>query len=139
MSKYRTESRFRNVWSQILRNEEFEIQPIESGSTGNGVPDAYFSSYKYNMKGWIELKNMDELKDMNRIDFRPGQLSWLKRFYKAGSMCVLGVAFNQGVVYFANADIKEVYSRAEIEARIHPKLYASDFIYDIRSYNENVL
>lgn len=111
--RYKSESRFRNQLAATMSNEGYEVQPIESGGTGLGIPDVFFA--KNGEIGWIELKNMqdDNLPDPIKIDFRPGQVSWLTRYRKQGVNVYLAVSCIEGIFFFKNDDIKQEYSLAE--------------------------
>ena len=124
--QYKTESRFRNQLVNEMRLEGFEVQGIESGMTGRGIPDLYFSKIKRNPivgqgersefedKGWIELKNITgKLKDPVIIDFRPGQYEWLMRFYNGGTNVYLMVSCCEGIFVFRGLEIKKSYRLQE--------------------------
>jgi hypothetical protein len=109
--QYKTESRFRNQLVNEMRLEGFEVQGIESGMTGRGIPDLYFSGV---ITGWIELKNITgELKDPVVIDFRAGQYEWLLRFHKAGTNVYLMVSCCEGIFVFRGSEIKKSYRLQE--------------------------
>jgi hypothetical protein len=109
--QYKTESRFRNQLVNEMRLEGFEVQGIESGMTGRGIPDIYFSG---GIAGWIELKNITgELKDPVVIDFRAGQYEWLHRFGLAGTNVYLMVSCCEGIFVFRGEEIKKSYRLQE--------------------------
>lgn len=114
--QYKTESRFRNQLVNEMRLEGFEVQTIESGGTGRGIPDVYFAKLDGTrigdpvFNGWIELKNITtELSDPVVIDFRAGQLEWLNRFAKAGVNVYLGVSCGEGIFMFPRFEIQKTY------------------------------
>jgi len=103
-----------------MRLEGFEVQGIESGMTGRGIPDVYFSRrsksppYEPDLHGWIELKNIiGELPDPINIDFRAGQYEWLHRFGKAGTPVYLMVSCCEGIFVFKGEEIKKSYRLQE--------------------------
>ena len=114
--QYKTESRLRNQLVNELRLEGFEVQSIESGMTGRGIPDVFFAKlsgvqqYEFNFHGWIELKNITtELRDPVVIDFRAGQYEWLMRFAGAGVNVYLIVSCSEGLFVFKRYDIQKSY------------------------------
>src|SRR5262245_11843020 len=57
---------------------EFHWQPIETGGTGRGIPDA---NYCFNGKeGWVEFKRVTGWK----FTIAPEQIAWLERRARAG-------------------------------------------------------
>lgn len=65
---------------QYIKNKlkGISMTRIESGGTGNGIPDMYVVARGYSF--WIEFKNMrnDSIKDNEwNITWRPGQQAWL--------------------------------------------------------------
>jgi len=112
---YPSEYRYRNALCQKLKADGFEVQPIESGGTGSGIPDLYISSAKRGFYAWMELKNfkIGSLKEVH-VPFRPGQLAWLKRFTASGTLCILALATEYGEAYFFGSDLKAVYTREEL-------------------------
>ena len=115
--QYKTESRLRNRLVNELRLEGFEVQSVESGMTGRGIPDVFFAKlsgvqrqYECNFHGWIELKNITtELRDPVVIDFRKGQYEWLMRFAKEGVNVYLIVSCSEGLFVFKRYDIQKSY------------------------------
>jgi hypothetical protein len=99
-----------------MRHEGFEVQAIESESTGSGVPDSFFAGN--GKQGWMELKNdksLDDIiglvnEDSIKIAFRPGQYSWLNRFKNKGVDVYLVLNCALGLFFFKNDEIQEEYS-----------------------------
>ena len=116
--QYKTENRFRNQLVNEMRLEGFEVQGIESGGTGRGIPDIYFSGNA--IKGWIELKNIvGELHDPVNVDFRAGQYEWLMRYHKAGTNVYLMVSCEEGIFVFRGVEIKKSYSLQDFLEQRH--------------------
>jgi hypothetical protein len=120
MAKYTSEGHFRTVFGVKLGIHDIESQPIESGGTANGIADLYYSSMKHEIRGWVELKNEDGLpkRGTHKVKYRPGQYPWLKRYVKQGTSCTLGIAFEEGVVFFTDTDIEKEYTLDRLLARI---------------------
>ena len=72
-----TESSIRQWLIKLLKPYPIKLQPIESGSTGLGIPDLYFRATK--QSGWIEFK-IGKVNKNGEIKLRwePGQLNWIK-------------------------------------------------------------
>ena len=86
MGKFReganmTEASIRRWLIKLLKPCAIKLQPIESGSTGIGIPDFYFRTAKQG--GWIELK-VGKLNAKGEIKLRwqPGQLNWIREHAK---------------------------------------------------------
>ena len=120
---YKSESRFRNHLIATMKEEGFEVQAIESGTMGNGIPDLFFARYDPSISGWMELKNIcdDILPENIKIDFRSGQLEWLHKFHKAGIDVYLGISCNEGIFIFRNDEIKASYSIQDFLTHKHLK------------------
>lgn len=74
------------MWKKLkkhLEKSSILLQRIESGRTGLGIPDIYYT--KSGSSGWIELKELPyEFKTSIpyyiNIPFRKGQLAWISKF-----------------------------------------------------------
>jgi hypothetical protein len=64
---------------------EVHWQPIETWSTGQGVPDA--NGCLAGQEFWIENK----LTDGWKVNFEPGQVAWAERRIRAGGRVLLAV------------------------------------------------
>jgi len=103
------ESNFRGALGQAIRATRNIAQPIESGSTGLGVPDIFVRTSK--VSAWIELKNYKyQIRYPLKVSFRPGQAAWLERYYKLGGISILGISTLEGNFFFVNMRIKRVYN-----------------------------
>jgi hypothetical protein len=62
----------------------FDFEKIESGRTGTGIPDIFYSGLS--CCGWIESKQKSGLKRTTNIEipYRPGQQKWLNNKKKKG-------------------------------------------------------
>lgn len=96
-----------------------KVQPIESAVTGNGIPDIYFRTRTRD--GWIELKVAHfDLESNVDIDFRPGQLPWIKHCNGLGGNAMLFVFIRDievsaayGLHVFRGANILPRYTMAQ--------------------------
>jgi hypothetical protein len=90
---YRSEAAFSRALLLELKKRFSFVQRIESGETGRGIPDVYLRSAATEM--WLELKNMPYAKVFDgswQVPWRPGQLAWHLRYYKAAGRPVYTVA-----------------------------------------------
>lgn len=111
----RRESNFRGALGQAIRATHNIAQPIESGTTGLGIPDMFIRTSR--MSAWVELKNERyAIRYPYYVAFRPGQAAWLERYYKLGGISILGVATLYGNFFFVNENIRRVY---ESERQMH--------------------
>jgi hypothetical protein len=118
-----TEGTFRGDLTRAIRANDCQAQPIESGTTGLGIPDLWVRTTK--VGAWVELKNEHydlPLPGIYAVPFRTGQYGWLRRHYELGGISVLGVKAPSGVYFFANEAIREVYyDSLQIVCNIHMK------------------
>lgn len=63
----------------------FHWQAIESGLTGGGIPDSNYCTNS--IEGWVEHKATSA----NKIVFRPDQVGWHLRRYRAGGRTFIAV------------------------------------------------
>lgn len=63
----------------------FHWQAIESGLTGGGIPDSNYCCA--GIEGWVEHKATKA----NKIVFRPDQIGWHLRRYRAGGRTFIAV------------------------------------------------
>lgn len=104
----RYESDFRGALGQAIRATQCIAQPIESGSTGLGIPDLFVRTTKVSV--WMELKNLRyPARFPFVVPFRPGQAAWLERHYKLGGISVLGIAAQDVKYFFVNENIRRTY------------------------------
>ena len=98
------------------------MQPIESPGTALGIPDLYLRTVFHSY--WTELKIVSVggrllSKPYVAVPFRPGQRSWLRRYYLhyAGrSLLIAGWKDDEWMVsVFLNDGIREIYSRMEFD------------------------
>jgi len=83
-----------------------EVLNIETGTTGLGVPDVFYTGNGFS--GWIELKQSNELK----FEYRTKQRSWLKKHsYKKLNGFVL--FHNNKTYYLLNKFDKEKFLSIE--------------------------
>lgn len=104
----RYESDFRGVLTKAIKSTRNIAQPIETGSTGLGVPDMFIRTQK--TSAWMELKNFKyPVHFPVDIPFRPGQAAWLERHYGLGGISILGVSTLEGCYFFVNENIRRTY------------------------------
>ena len=109
------ESNFRGALGQAIRATHNIAQPIESGTTGLGIPDMFIRTTKTD--AWIELKNIKYTMNWPfHVPFRPGQAAWLEKYYNLGGISILGLSTPTGNFFFVNANIRRVY---ESERQMH--------------------
>ena len=104
----RSEADVRGHLVKALRANNVQAQPIESGTTGLGIPDMFVRTTCKDL--WVELKfERYEPRLPYTVPFRPGQYGWLRRHYELGGLSVLGVWMPSGMYLWANNNIQEVY------------------------------
>lgn len=104
----KSEAMLRGNLAKSLRLAGAQAQPIESGSTGLGIPDIFIRTNKHGV--WAELKNLKyPLHYPFTVPFRPGQYSWLMQHTKRGGFSLLIIGTLEGVFFFKDSNIKEVY------------------------------
>ena len=109
---FKNEAEFSRTVRAWLASYGFAVQSIESAGVAVGIPDLYFSGEA--CKGWIELKCVKTAKDACHVPFRPGQYSWLRRFNKHGTFCVLLIAYEEGVAVMLGENIQIEYTVKDI-------------------------
>lgn len=125
------ESGLRKHLKTLLEGAGFFFQGIESGETGDGIPDAYFCSVCDELKGWLELKRVRESigdSPVVTVPYRPGQFSWLSRHWQNGGLSLLCIEFDKGFVIFRNRGIKKTYSATELLSEYTDSLTLNYFI-----------
>ena len=77
---WRTEQEFVHSFSSKLTRDGIDTIRIETGSTGNGVPDMFIQGRGRDM--WLEFKNeqRDCPPNTARIKWRPGQVGWHTKY-----------------------------------------------------------
>lgn len=86
---YKNEMMFRQALTKKLRDDGWEVQPVEVGAINVGVPDLFMA--KKGISCWCELKNVhSEPHTYIDIDFRRGQQAWHYKYIKQGvKTCVM--------------------------------------------------
>lgn len=74
-------------------------QPIESNSTGTGIPDLYGMTAPGHMSYWMEFKIMSDIE--STIPFEPGQLNWLYIHAQMGGHSFVNVLIGTMVYIFS--------------------------------------
>jgi hypothetical protein len=87
----------------MLREQNYFVQRIESGTTSRGIPDIYLGTPLGDT--WLELKNNPKhnwnfAPDAGvTVPWRPGQQAWALRYYQVRRKCVYTLyAFNDVIV-----------------------------------------
>lgn len=81
---YESETKFVSYIKSRLNNAGFDVQRLESHSTGNGIPDMFVQGFGTDC--FIELKNVKqsyawvEKHKFIQIAWRPGQIAWAWRY-----------------------------------------------------------
>lgn len=116
------------IYANLVKNITNTLFQSVENCVGAGTPDIYFSN-SWN-QGWSELKQFELPKRPTTqivIDFRPGQYGWLRKFTKAGSLCMLICSTSVGLYVFIGKNIKRVYrNRQEFESLatlVRPRSY----------------
>lgn len=105
---YQSEGKLRAAFVQALRYNKILAQPIESGSTGLGIPDMFLRTGKHSV--WAEFKNAKYAIQLPyTVPFRPGQYRWLKDYYSLGGLSLLVIGTPEGIYIFRNESIKKQY------------------------------
>lgn len=95
----------------IAKETECFIQPIET-VTANGVPDLFVHTV-HGAAFWVELKTIKRVvKNIVSPNWRPGQLSWAKRYQKKEGHWLLLIQVNGSLYYTSIA--KEKYDLSEL-------------------------
>lgn len=91
------EADFSRAFTRYLRSKGCFVQRIESGMTGAGIPDLFFTKKHYAF--WCELKRIRKnVGEMNKITWRPGQQVWCKEVSKCLGITVYTIArFNDKI------------------------------------------
>lgn len=100
--RYKTEAEFSRAFSKVLKAHNLFVQRLESGSTGNGIPDMFIQGYGSDL--FIENKRVK--KDFNpaiiNIPWRPGQVAWMLLYYKnhlKRKACFTCICFNNCIIF----------------------------------------
>ena len=123
------ESNFRAALVVAIKASRCIAQPVETGTTGLGVPDLFVRTTK--TSAWIELKNYRyPIKYPFVVSFRPGQAMWLERHYQLGGLSVLGISTLEGNFFFVNEKIKRTYERRLLDECDYwcPNIIGKEFI-----------
>lgn len=92
------ESEFRSALSASMRKAGFFVQALESGSTGSGIPDLYYS-FDEETRGFMELKVIRADWPCDRkVPFRPGQAAWLRNDFDHGGQDLVAIKYDNGVL-----------------------------------------
>lgn len=109
---YRTEHDFSRALVTALRKADAWVVCMETGSTGQGVPDLYVVG---DVPVWVELKihhgSVVDLYDGKRkVAYRPGQLAWhrmLWRKTKGRDVACTVVACDDGFMLVVKQDFMD--------------------------------
>lgn len=101
----------------IFKKTNSLFQRIESGTTGLGIPDAFFRTKE--SEGWIELKEITwpyKEHTIIKIPFRPGQYPWLIKYSQLNGNSFLICSIRgreQNIYMFKRAFIYQEYTQKE--------------------------
>lgn len=107
----KSESEVRAAFIRSIRPFGATIQAIESGGTGNGIPDV-FVQYQ-GASAWIEFKIGAVRSERVEIKFRPGQLAWMNGYEENGGVAILGIYLEETNKYYfihGVSNMKESYA-----------------------------
>jgi hypothetical protein len=76
-------------------NTVVEFTRVESGNLKCGIPDIYFLSRINSKHGWIELKVAYIKNNIINIDYRPGQINWIRNHTSKGLTSYTLIYFNR--------------------------------------------
>jgi len=127
---------FRKLMEPYITGKLLKFQPIESPSTGLGIPDWWFKTV--DTEGWIEEKTVRPVNENGvKIDWRPGQFRWMRDYVRLHGLGFLFVFTDHGMYHsltvFMNDSIRESYSMEEFTG-----LYCFS-VTDIRDVEASVL
>ena len=95
----RPEQSFRVWLCNLIEKTGGYAQPIESNSTGLGIPDIHILTPMKKRPVWVECKCMKDIDD--EIPFEPGQANWLFEYATSGGVSLVAVLCNELVYVFA--------------------------------------
>lgn len=149
---------------QLLRNEDYFITRIESGSTRNGIPDTHIVGHGGDC--FIEFKFIPKqlaTAPAVQIPWRPGQLAWMNMYnagfsklyrdnvlhdviYSYTKTCWTAAGFNDGVLLIkmhpsvccANTNTVQVYSYA-VFALLNKSFSSFDWKRFLKIYTESYM
>jgi hypothetical protein len=105
---YKLEGDLRSDFTKHVNAQGCKAQPIESGTTGLGIPDWYVRTPK--VSAWAEFKNLRfPLNYPLEVPFKPGQYTWLKRHWALGGTSLLIIGTIEGIYVWRNEHIQKVY------------------------------
>jgi hypothetical protein len=95
---------------KALRGVGAIVQPIESGSTGDGIPDEFICT-RNGKNAWMEVKyeNIDHAPVPYTVKYRPGQFQWLTNYYAHKGLSILTIGTLIGTFFFYNKGIQKRY------------------------------
>ena len=108
--RLRSESELRQGLTKGLRAHHVIATPIESGTTGLGIPDLYIRTTK--VSAWAELKHIRQpFTYPFVVPFRPGQHAWLTQHHRLGGVSLLIMSTPTDIFVFKNKHIHEAYDK----------------------------
>lgn len=93
------EATYRAWYCKICRDINAYTQPIESNSTGAGIPDLYGITPWKHKPYWMEFKVMQCIDDA--IPFEPGQLNWLYGHSQMGGISLVNILVGETIYIFS--------------------------------------
>jgi len=103
-----SDGELRKIFRKHLRG--FDLQAIETGSTGGGVPDQNYC--KNHIEGWVEGKACSHW----RITIRPMQVGWAERRIRHGGRVFVAVRRVDVELWMFHGSLMRALQDARIDA-----------------------
>ena len=85
MTRGKPDDGLRRLFKTELEMLQFHCQSVETGGTGQGIPDTNFCCR--GVEGWIEYKATDG----HAVTLRPEQIGWIERRVRCGGRVFIAV------------------------------------------------
>lgn len=84
-SRAKPDDGLRSIFKSHLETMGFHMQSVETGGTGQGIPDTNFCVS--GIEGWVEYKATDGW----AVTLRPEQIGWIERRLRHGGRVLIAV------------------------------------------------
>jgi hypothetical protein len=98
----------RKLFRKHLRG--FDLQAIETGATGGGVPDLNYA--KNHIEGWCEMKKADHW----RATIRPAQVGWAERRLRHGGRVFCAVRRAHDELWLFHGSLLRALTTTRVDA-----------------------
>jgi hypothetical protein len=133
-----TETKIRQYLKKLLKyeidNGLIQFQPIESGSTGIGIPDIYFASDR--KEGWIELKILKKKGTSLIVPYRPGQWNWIQKRMHLNKRTYLFAYYQNKIYVYFNENIRKEYSEKITNLAYYENLAYYDYYFTVLDFSQ---